>query len=656
MAQVTSGSFETNKYQGSTGQKGLKLEWSRTSTSIDSNYSRIHWVWKGAGTGSTYHELRNSYLNINGTRVYTQPSGKINLYVGTKVAEGDIDIPHNADGTKTFSADGGGGVYTSAVNCTGSGSWELETIPRASTFSISGGTLNQTITISISRASSSFTHRVYCVLGNTTQTFSNSAQTSASGTLSLNFANEITNSTTATATMYVETYNNGTYIGSNSSQFTITVPSDIKPTISNLDNFDTSGNATTYNAYIQGKSTALVFASVSEAYSSPISTAIVNLKDSNDNVLATVNANYNSSTQKYEATIPNIRYVGSITAQMVVKDTRGREESSTTNFTVASYENPKIAVFTAERLNNDDTVTITYDATITNINNRNQNSKTFQIQKRKKGDTSWITITQPYTSAYRYNGSMTNSCDSNYPWEFLITATDNFTTSTKIIDVPTSFELINWGANGNSMAIGKVSEYDNKFEVGMDTYLNSVEKLKNKSDAGFEWDIYGNWKHQRNTTTDAWSIKNYNGNSVFTVYPETGNTIINGNNFISNDWAVLVMGRKDYSVPTWTEFNLPIASDRTFITSDSNLFEITSTGIQCNFTGAVVVIRKMCVDVNNEFDFIDEYGTNYMINGNVKEATTIESVSSGDIKKMTCITGVSQFTSYVTRMFVMRIQ
>lgn len=127
---ATSGSFQTNEYHGSK-HKGLQFNWSRTGYDIAGNYSDIYWEWVGFGSTSGYHELHNSYLNVDGERVYTQKSGTSKqLYNGTVVASGTKRIYHNNDGTKSFSADGGGGVYTNAVNCTGSGSWDLDTIPR----------------------------------------------------------------------------------------------------------------------------------------------------------------------------------------------------------------------------------------------------------------------------------------------------------------------------------------------------------------------------------------------------------------------------------------------------------------------------------------------------------------------------------------------
>jgi len=123
---ATSGSFTTGNYNG----KAIKFSWERTGTGIENGtpYSIIKWSLKGSG-GSGYHITQNGYLNIANGRVWTQ-SGSVNLYDGTVLASGsNMKIWHNLDGTRTFSADAGAGIFTNAVNCTGSGTWTLDTIP-----------------------------------------------------------------------------------------------------------------------------------------------------------------------------------------------------------------------------------------------------------------------------------------------------------------------------------------------------------------------------------------------------------------------------------------------------------------------------------------------------------------------------------------------
>lgn len=125
----------------------------------------------------------------------------------------------------------------------------------------------------------------------------------------------------------------------------------------------------------------------------------------------------------------------------------------------------------------------------------------------------------------------------------------------------------------------------------------------------------------------------------------------------SNDWCVATKPRFTMQSSAWTETNVSwnSASD-TFITSDNSLFELTSTGIKCKFTGAVVIIRDCSIDYTSEFDLVDQYGTNYHVNGSIKKDITIETVNNGDIKSLIYITGSTNITFYSTRMFIMRIQ
>ena len=329
-----------------------------------------------------------------------------------------------------------------------------------------------------SRASSSFTHKVYCVLGNRTQTLSNSATTSASATLNWDFANGITtgNSSgvaTATATMYVETYNGSTLVGTKTSTFTMSVPTSVVPTISSVTKSDTTGYLSTYNAYVQGKSNLRVQTSSSGAYSSTISSVTINIKNSGGTILRTLTGS--------DVTLSGITYTGTLTIEVIVKDSRNRTASNTSTIVVATYENPKITLFTAERTNNDDIISIKLNASITNVNNNNSNAKHFYVWAREKGTSSWGSAIINSSSSYTYNNTsspFTISKDENKGWEFLVNATDSFTTNSQTIEVGTVFELMNWKNDGTGLAIGKVSEKSNTFEVDLGTEFNSSIYVK----------------------------------------------------------------------------------------------------------------------------------------------------------------------------------
>lgn len=118
-----SGNFDTNGYGG----KHLNFSWSGTQ-SIGDNYTDVAWTLKGAG-GSGYHMAGDFTVIIDGETVYSSAT-RIQLFDGTVVASGTKRIYHNTNGTKSFSASVSASIYTFAVDKTGSGSWELNTIPR----------------------------------------------------------------------------------------------------------------------------------------------------------------------------------------------------------------------------------------------------------------------------------------------------------------------------------------------------------------------------------------------------------------------------------------------------------------------------------------------------------------------------------------------
>lgn len=124
MAQVIKGSFNTTACEG----RYLTFNWSVDNTNIASNYKEIYWSVIGAGVGG-YVTSGNFKVVIDGETVYSSGS-RVDVWVGTVIASGYKKIYHNNDGTRSFGASVEAGIYEVAVNCSGSGTWELPTIPR----------------------------------------------------------------------------------------------------------------------------------------------------------------------------------------------------------------------------------------------------------------------------------------------------------------------------------------------------------------------------------------------------------------------------------------------------------------------------------------------------------------------------------------------
>ena len=103
-----------------------------------------------------------STVNIGGNVVCDWDTNtRVQVYPNTVVASGTTTLSHNADGTKSFSISVQAGIYEYTRNCSGSGSFTLNTIARASEVSISNGgvVFGTYCDVGVNSASSSFVDR-----------------------------------------------------------------------------------------------------------------------------------------------------------------------------------------------------------------------------------------------------------------------------------------------------------------------------------------------------------------------------------------------------------------------------------------------------------------------------------------------------------------
>ena len=121
-----SGSISTNNYQG----RYYSLSWTATQ-SIETNSSNITWTLNASGGNANWYAERLCQVVINGTYVFNK-SNRVERYKGV-VASGTITIPHNTNGTMSFSASLKIACYKDSANLFGSGSWNLDKIPRQAT-------------------------------------------------------------------------------------------------------------------------------------------------------------------------------------------------------------------------------------------------------------------------------------------------------------------------------------------------------------------------------------------------------------------------------------------------------------------------------------------------------------------------------------------
>ena len=198
-------------------------------------------------TGTTRNPAGRVVVNINGKDVDSANIGLISYGTGECYKQGYVTVPHNSDGTKEMSfsirmdevtGNYSGDTWKYGATSVSSTLW-LVSIPRASSISVTSGSGTKpgggSINLSISRASSAFTHTITWSYHDLTGTVGTGIGTSATWDVPLSFI-EKSPSADTWMTFICKTYNNGTEIGSSSCTANIGhyLPSSISNYTSNI--------------------------------------------------------------------------------------------------------------------------------------------------------------------------------------------------------------------------------------------------------------------------------------------------------------------------------------------------------------------------------------------------------------------------------------
>lgn len=448
---ANSGTLNTSDYGG----RYLTFNWSVASQSIANNTTTINWSLKGNGGATNVYYMAGAFgVSINGSSAY-HSDGRIQLFNGTVVASGQATIGHNADGSKSFGVYVEAGIYTYAVNVSGSATFNLPTIPRATTptLSTSNLTTGSAVTISMNRASSAFTHTLTYAFGNTSGTIGTGLGTSASWTPPKSLANQIPNAQSGWGTITCKTYNGGTLIGTKSVTFTLNISSDIVPSISKV---LISGAGDVHLAvFVQNYSKVKIDTTASGTYGSTIKS---------------ISVEFDGVTYSGASVTSGIQYTsGTKSVKVTVTDSRGKTATWTGNVTILAYLPPKITKLEAHRCDangnlKDDGkyVKISYAYETTHLNNQNQ------ISLKIATDTTAFINQSPVD--YERNTSMVTSAvfEIDKSYDIVMTLKDEFQSNTARTYVPTDKTIFDVLASGNGIAFGKVAETDNLFDVAFD--------------------------------------------------------------------------------------------------------------------------------------------------------------------------------------------
>ena len=449
----------------------LRLDWSITGQSIADNKSTLSldlWVYDGTGysqnesSGEAYYiiqgEKRWNPYNYSSTGWY-------------KLGSKTITVSHNADGTKSIALTaewdcGFDSAYTPR-HLSLSETVTLTTIPRASTATTSGSTLGKPLTITIKRASSSFTHKLYYTCGSVKdQLIAGNVGTSYSWNAPpVSLAQRAPNAETVALTLTVKTYNGSTYVGAWSTPVKLAVPSTVVPSLS-VAISDPTGVSNTYGGYVQLRSKVKVDITASGVQGSTIKSYSIKV----GGIYAATSA---SGTTDY---LPGS---GELAVSCAVTDSRGRTTTKTQSITVLSYSKPAITAISAARCNANGTANragtygkVTLSGAITSLSAKN--TAAYALQYREAGAVDWTTAGRP--AAGNYNPadiSAVFAADKSKRYEVRVVATDAFESiGSTLRDLPAAYALYHLAKHLLSVGLGRLCDKANAIQVGLDAYFD----------------------------------------------------------------------------------------------------------------------------------------------------------------------------------------
>ena len=454
----------------------LKFSWWISSQSVENNSSVVS--WKMELVSGQYGEIvatsQSAWeITVNGTK-YT---GKENIGIANNatktLASGSTTIAHNADGSKSFSYSFSqtmhitfSGEYISTVS--GSGSGTLDTIARASQPSCitwpehtqNVGYFGDEISIHMNRKSSNFTHTVRYAFGSLSGTIATGVGTGTTWVIPNSFMDLLPASTSGSGTIYVDTYNGSTKVGTKYCGFTAKVRDSVKPGVTfKLE--DTTGIDDIYGSPVKGLSKIKVTVTATPAYSSPIASCTISANG----------VNYSGTT----ATTDFLKTSGTSRVTAIVKDKRGRSNSTNYDMNVQDYNAPSVSALSVHRCTSDGTandqggyIKATFSATVSSMNSKN--TATYKLKYKKSSATSYTTITLS-ALANKYSASNYSyifEADVNSSYDVEVSVQDRHKTASRSTSASTAFTLMNFNPQGNGLGIGQVCEKENTLQVNLD--------------------------------------------------------------------------------------------------------------------------------------------------------------------------------------------
>ena len=453
------------KYSNSNNGLYLNVYIEQGAQNIAANTTTVN--WRATVSRPVYFHTYNKQgdstlsLTLDGRNVHSS-NPRWEVWDGeAELASGSTVIDHNADGTKTFALsctfDPNNGIHkTMTVRANIS----LSTIPRLSDFSVGQGVIGSNLAISINRQNNNFTHTLRYSWAGKSGTIATNVATSHSWTIPVDFANDIPNSNNGTGTLYLDTYNSNTKIGTQSKRFTASIPSGLKPSFTGITLTDTHAAA---GALLAGNDFLQIISDIKVTFNG-------------------ANGIYGSKITGYRAEIVGKNHIvtenggrlgmmnfkGSASIRAYVIDSRGqRSDVKTVNINVLEYFAPSFSFSALRTREHPNVLQVIRNARIAPITQggRQRNTMALSFKVAHLGSSNYTVDNGSATGTYTTVHTLTNSAANlagNYPanksFHVIGKLEDRFTSVEFAFTVATESVVMSYDNYGR-VGIGKVAEF-----------------------------------------------------------------------------------------------------------------------------------------------------------------------------------------------------
>lgn len=378
----------------------------------------------GVGTSTSY-AIPITWINAIGSNA----SATVTVTVQTK--SGSTNIGSAVSTTFTIVKPSASTVTcTSSIECNGANS----------------------LTVGITRAHSEITHTVRFAFGSYSQEYTG-VGTQKVYAPPMTWLNAIPNNTSGTGSVTVTTYYGSISLGSNSKNFTLSVPTSVVPTLTlTAENIGPHIVKNTWGIYLQNVCQAVLSANASGAYSSTIQEYIFD------------GVSQSSSSKTYD-----LSQSGDITFKCYVKDSRGRA-SSTASITipVIPYSMPSLSCNMLKRcLSNgivdDEGTYIVGNYSFSCASCGGNNTISAKIYTREVTEDAYV----DKGSIASGSNTIIGTYDIVYAYAVKVVATDDVGNSAVFASIiETSTAIIDIMKGGKGMALGMMSSKEDTLQIG----------------------------------------------------------------------------------------------------------------------------------------------------------------------------------------------